>query len=382
MLNIRLSFRDEVIAIVDIAPGSARAALVSLHADGVHVHAQTYSLISIESEKAEHSIAAIGERVDDVCKRLLERAGQKGITGHIQTVYCVVHTPWAHSTTVRKRTDFESETKINESHISGLAKDLLSEVKGLSTESMMEAAVIRTWLNGYPTEQAEGKSAHSLVVCAIISEIDQAVKKNAEAAIHRAFPSSTIEWRSAARAIQVTLGAMYREDENYLAVDMGLDTTHIISVRDGFPNGERIVPMGLRTILTRVDAKRVAEETLGLIRMLSRDACEGAACEAIQKAMALAEPELAKIYGEGFSALAAERRLANTLVLSANPDIVDWMRQFFSRLDFTQFTTTTLPFAVTLLDAAEFTPRVTSDESLHSQIVFAAALVNTERKAS
>ncbi len=378
MLNIRLPFREDVIAIVDIGPGSARAALVSLRGAGVHVHTQTHSLISIEIETPEHSIAAIGERVDDVCKRLLERGAQKGITGHIKSVYCVVHTPWAHSTTVRKRVDFPTDTRIQESHISAVAKDMLAEMKGVNRDTLMETAVIRTWLNGYPVVHPEGKAAHSLVVCAIVSDIDQAVQKNVEAAIHRAFPSSVIEWRSAARALQTTLGSVHRQDENYLVIDMGMDATHIISVRDGFPVGERVVPQGLRTILVRIDKARVAEETLGLIRMLSRDACEGGACEAIQKSMALAEPELAKIFGEAFGALAVERRLANKLVLSASPDIVDWMKQFFSRLDFTQFTATTLPFSVSTVDEYSATVSISSDEVLHSQILFAASLVNTE----
>lgn len=381
MLNIRLPFREEIIAIVDIGPGSARAALISLNSSGVHVHVQTYSLISIETETPEHSIATIADRVDDVCKRLLERGALKGITGHIKSVYCVVHAPWSHSTTARKRIDFDTETRIHESHISAVAKDILADMKSLNREALMETAVIRTWLNGYPVEHPEGKPAHSLVVSAIVSEIDQTVQKNAEAAIHRAFPSSVIEWRSAARVMQVTLGSLYREDENYLAIDMGMDATHLISIRDGFPVAERIVPHGLRTILARVDTTRVAEETLGLIRMLSRDACEGSACEAIRKSMALAEPELAKIFGECFGGLAVERRLANTLILSASPDMVDWMKLFFSRLDFTQFTATTLPFAVSVLESGSGRPPVVAEESLHSQIVFAAALVNMERRS-
>ncbi len=378
MLNIRLPFREDTIAIVDIGPGSAHAAIVSVHPDGVHVHAHTYSLISVEVETAEHSIAALGDRIDDVCKRVLADAAAKGFTGHVKSVYCVVHTPWVHSTTVRKRVNFQEETRIQSSHISDVAKDMLSELKGVDMATMMEAAVIRTWLNGYPVVKAEGKLAHSLVVCAIVSDLDEVVKKNAEAALHRAFPSSTIEWRSAARAMQITLGAIYRDDENYLVVDIGMDATHLISVRDGFPSGERIVPQGLRSILTRVDPKRVAEETLGLIRMLSRDSCEGGACDAIQKSMAIAEPELAKIFGESLSGLASERRLANTLVLSTNPDMVDWMKQFFSRLDFTQFTMTTLPFSVSPFGTEA--SHVISDASVHSQIVFAASLVNSERQ--
>ena len=342
---------------------------------------QTFTLISIEQETAEHSVAAVGERIDDVCKRLNEKAALKGINARVSKVYCIVHQPWAHSMTVRKRVDYPEETKIHDTHISAVAKEMLAEVKGVDMNAMMEAAVIRTWLNGYPVVHAENRNAHALVVCAIVSDLDQTVKKNAEGAILRAYPTASIEWRSAARAMQTVLGSLLREDENYLVVDMGLDTTHLISVRDGFPIGERVVPQGLRTILTRIDPKRVAEETLGFIRMLSRDTCEGAACEAIRTAMASAEPELAKIFGEALGGLAAERRLANTLVLSAHPDIVDWMKQFFSRLDFTQFTSTTLPFSVALLEQKDARVQVSSDEDLHTQIIFAAALVNTEMSA-
>jgi hypothetical protein len=260
------------------------------------------------------------------------------------------------------------------------AEELLPEAKGIDMQSMMEAAVIRTWLNGYPVVKPEGRSAHSLVVCAIVSDINATVRKNAEAAIRRAFPTADIQWRSFARAMQAVLGSLHRDDENYLAVDMGLDTTQMISVRDGFPIGERIVPEGLRTVLMRIDPKRVAEETLGLIRMLARDACEGSACEAIQKAMAVAEPELAKLFGELLGGLAAERRLANRLVLCAHPDIVDWMKQFFSRLDFTQFTATTLPFSVVLLEKDNPGTPVHAEEDLHAQIMFAAALVNKESR--
>lgn len=378
MLNIRLPFREDVFAIVDIKPGAARAVLASHESGMIRIHAQTSTLISIESETPEHSIVALTERMDDVLKRLNEKGGQKGLNARISKVYCIVHEPWTHSLTVRKRVDYNEEKRIHDTDIAALAKEMLAEIKGIDMSSMMEAAVIRTWLNGYPVIHPENRSAHALVVCAIVSDINGTIKKNAEAAIHRAFPTATIEWRSAARTMQTVLGSLLREDENYLAVDMGLDVTHLISVRDGFPIGERVVPQGLRTILTRIDPKRVAEETLGFIRMLSRDACEGTACEAIATAMASAEPELAKIFGEALGGLASERRLANTLVLSANPDVVDWMKQFFSRLDFTQFTATTLPFAVTVLDHGDHRLNIAADEELHASLVFAAALVNME----
>ncbi len=378
MVAFHLPSRERLIAFVDVEAGGARAAILSVQNNSVRVVSQAYSLIQIEVETAEHSIAAIGDRLDDVCKRALLAAEQKGVRSPITSVYAVVHAPWTTSETVRKRVDFPTETHIKDSHIADLAKQVLGEVKTINTAAVMEASVIRTWLNGYAVTDLNGKSAHSVSASAVISNIDPSAQKNIEAALHRAFPVATIEWRSGARALQSVLGSLYIRDENYLAVDLGVDSTFIVSVRDGMPTGERVVPHGLRSILTKIDATRPAEETLGLIRMLSRDACEGTACEAIQKAMAIAEPELVKFYGETLSSLATDRRLSNTLILFANPGIIDWMKQFFSRLDFTQFTATTQPFIVVPFESSMLGSATESDELLHAPIALGAALVNME----
>jgi hypothetical protein len=262
-----------------------------------------------------------------------------------------------------------------------LAKQALADVKTIDVQALVEAAVVRTWLNGYPVEKIEGKVARSVSAATIMSDMPEAIKRNIESALSRAFPVAKIEWRSATRAIQTVLGHAYMQDENYLAVDMGIDSTYIVAVRDGMTCGEKIVPEGLRNILSRIDSKRPAEETLGMVRMLGHDACEGTACEQIQKTMAVAEIELAKVFGEAFGALAAERRLANTLVLFANADIIDWMKQFFSRIDFTQFTETTLPFSVVPFDEHLSGYGVDSDEAPLTPVLLGASLVNTELNA-
>jgi hypothetical protein len=63
------------------------------------------------------------------------------------------------------------------------------------------------------------------------------------------------------------------------------------------------------------------------------------------------------------------------LVLFADPGLLDWMKQFFSRLDFTQFTSTTRPFnVVPFIPGAE----VHMDTSVRSRVALAATLVNIE----
>ena len=93
--------------------------------------------------------------------------------------------------------------------------------------------------------------------------------------------------------------------------------------------------------------------------------------------MAEAEPEFAKRFGGAFATLAAKRKLANTLVLFAHPDMAEWMRHFFSRLDFTQFTQTSQPFDVITYGVGE---SGVDYGGMHPSLILAGELVNIESR--
>lgn len=381
MIGLHVSSREEIVAIADIESGSAQVAVLAVPKSGpVRILTHAHSLISLEKESSEHSIGAIGERLGDVCARVLQMLADKKIRVPVHSVYCTIHAPWARTQNLRKRTDFDDETRVKESHIKAAAKDTLSQAGVQNSGGMLEASVIRTWLNGYPVRDPEGKSALSVAIAAVVSDVHPEVRRNAEATLAKSFPVAQIEWRSFSRAMLYVLSRLFQDDENYVAVDLGMDATHVVSVRESMVRGDTVVPIGIRGMLGQIDPSRSVEETLGLIRMLNRGACEGAACETAQKAMATIEPDLAKTLGAALGELAATRRLGNTLVLFAHPDIAEWMERFFSRLDFAQFTATMLPFSVQTF-SADLVAQWVSDDTTPavSAHLLEAALVNTEK---
>src|SRR3989344_3073449 len=106
--------------------------------------------------------------------------------------------------------------------------------------------------------------------------------------------------------------------------------------------------------------------------------CGGSA--ATRAAIAKAEPEIVKAFGEIFGRLSASRRLPNRLLLLAHEDLSPWLVRFFSRIDFAQFTVTTRPFspAPLSMDTLKELVAFEKDVALDVPLGIAAALVPLE----
>ena len=206
------------------------------------------------------------------------------------------------------------------------------------------------------------------------------------AGFQQVFPAAKLLWRSGIRALMMlaresaTERALPNESmtlsRHYLIVDMGVDTTHIVSVR-GAAFEQRVVPEGARTILARIAGTKMPEQVLTSLRMLERDASSTEESDAVQKAIALAEPELVRIFAEPIGQMAATRRAANDLLLVTHADLEPWLKRLFSRIDFSQFTVTTLPFTVRTPSSINVSRWVTG-ETADDSLAVALALVNIE----
>lgn len=376
-MRVPFAPKSSFVGIIDIGSGFARVALAEHTADGLtRIVSSAETLITLPEETSEHSLTALGDRLTTVCTLALT-----SVTGHptVSTVYVFMHAPWATSLVTERTERFDQPTRITELHIKKMAQDALSDFKDFDMNSMMEAAVLRTVLSGYPVRDPEGKTAESLSISVIASGMSQIAKRSIESVVHQFFPVATLQWRSHTRAILNSLSYSADLERDAITLDIGVDSSHFMSVREGVCIAQRDISEGLRTILSRLQQTHSPEETLGYIRMLSTDRCEGDMCDALQTAMALAEPHIVKSFGEALSYLASRRKLAQDLVLITHRDTEDWLSQFCTRLDFSQFTASTLPFQVRTPHSYIPESRVVSITPVHSSLLVCAALVNTER---
>jgi hypothetical protein len=298
-----------------------------------------------------------------------EKAGRIQTTP-IEAVYIVLHAPFATSVMIASETHFERETRIQDATIAQMARGALAEAKRDRTK-LMEASVTRIELNGFPTNEPSGKYASHLKIVSLLSECDPELKREVEGELHKLFPAATPLWRSAVRACASFAHRSPLFGDDYFVLDMGADAAQLSSVRSGELD-TRTISIGSSTVLAKIAGGRSATEMLGALRMLESGASSGESAESLQKEMARVEPELVKMLAEGIGQMAAVRRVANVLLLLTHRDLEPWLTRLLSRIDFSQFTITTLPFEVR-------TPRMFdvagSDEGI---LTVGLALVNSE----
>lgn len=371
--------RGKIFAVADIGSGSASVAIFAAQkGKPATILAAQSTVLPIEDRKADATMTAVISALSESANKVLT-AAQALKMGHVQNVYAVIRAPWVQSKTIRGAKKFPTDEKVNDQMISALAQEALSGEKELAREKLIEASVVRVELNGYPTAKPVGKHAHAVVVSAIASECEPRIKSAVEETLSKVF-SSKPSLRSGTRALLTVLRERSAAHVDYLIVDMTSEATSIISVHKGAPVEHVVVPEGTRTILKRVAGKGLPEETMTLIKMLARDHCEDAACESVKEAMARAEQDLIKTFGEAMAKLAAIRRLPVTLVLSAELGMAEWLSHFFTRIDFTQFTITTQPFSVEILAPEDLVSLVALSPGKTTDIglLTAIALVNSE----
>jgi hypothetical protein len=297
MVNINFLKRQKSVAVIDVSPGGASVAILACPADSsATVLAQGRSALTLEERTDSQAKSLVASQVKEAAEQALKLYRAAGHKAPLMEAYIVMHAPWCRSTVVHAEERYETDTRISPDRIAALGKTALAKVPDMDTARLLEGSVIQVALNGYRTSSPEGKSARSLRITALASECDDTVRQAVESAVHTAFPAASLLWRSGLRALL----ALSREGlplESFLVIDMGVDDTHIISVHESDID-QLIVPEGARTILSRISGKRVPEETLGLMRMRSRDACSGDACQAIESDIAAAEPDLVKVFGE------------------------------------------------------------------------------------
>ena len=364
------------IAVVDVMPSSASVAIIMLPYHGAaRIVAEAHTLIPHDEVGGRQAGSAISMMLEDVCERALRAASSS--TTHVDTVHVVVHSPWVKSRSVRTAHRFPEEELVTEEMVRGVAHEALVSTEQADVVRIFEATATRIWLNGYPVRDTTGKHANTVSVASLISTCTSSVRQSIVGVMEKAFPSALVVPHSALSSALTVYDRIQAKDDPYVFIGIGIDATQTIVVHDGVVTKECSIKEGTRTILARVAKERPAEETLGFIRMLERDACADAACDAIKSAMAAAEPEMARVFGECIARIASEQRLPNRLVLLAHGDLLDWLSRFFSRIDFSQFTVTTLPFEVIPLNGKLFSPWIanTGDLPPSTALSTAAAIV-------
>ncbi len=360
--------RGKTIAVVDIGSGHVGCAIISQNGTHGRVLSSARSKLVLEPRDEAHAQARLAEEIQEAITAATARTPGT----HISDVFITIHSPWAISRVVAATAASQNETVIRAAHLSKLADNALLSAPDLDRAALFESSAISVRLNGYPTQDPEGKHAREVELYAIASIADTGLRSGIEHAVHAGFPSSRLVWRSAARVYSQMFERM-TVPRDAIVVDFGVLASSLMLIKDGLLSGEQHTGEGLQSMLERVHGARPPEELLSLLRMLERDACADDACAELQSALTTQEPELVKAFGESFATLAEAKRLPPEMLVVAHPDMGPWLKHFFERIDFTQFTITAQPFIVRILTGADCAQWLGSEHGLDASLSLLAS---------
>lgn len=379
--------REKVIAVADIGSGSAGVAILSLHkGEPARILAAERCVLPFENRDADATVSGVLAQLSLAAEKALAayRASKGDSRAPVSKVYAVIRVPWTRAKTIHAGAVFSEDTLIKEGVVAQLAREAVGKDTGFERDRILEISIVRVELNGYPTAHPAGQRARSVHIGVLISDCDPRIKDGVIQTLSRTFSCPPPCLRSGTRALLSVLREVATLPKNCFIVDMTSEATSLIALRKGVATEQAVVPEGARSILKRIAATALPEETLSLMRLLETDQCEEATCVALKASLGRAEPELVRIFGEAVGTIAASRRLPNSLILYVQEDFSPWLVQLFSRIDFAQFTMTTRPFAPHALTNKNLEALVTYAPAVHpdTALCVGSALVNIEEGAA
>jgi len=375
--------------VFDIGSGSVGAGVVLVGVAGKESRIAISRRITLSQEDRDEKqlIVAISSAVEKVGTFVLKSYAESPLHkeyGSPQSIYVTVHAPWVRSSTSEGLLLLKAPTSITKELISQawVAKSEKKEPIP-STHQKLEQMVVRVELNGYPTGNPIGKVASSLRSVVLESVISSTFYSAIEQGIHSILPGKPIIARSAAFTYSRVIKDISPQLDSYLFVDISSEASACSVVQGGTITNLGSVPVGFRTLVRSAAAaqKGTVQETLSMIRLITEGGSTDGAANSIEKAIADAESEYMRAFGEVFSSLSKTERLPNTLFLAIHPKLSVWAKGFFGRIDFSQFTLTGKPFGVVVLSSRLLAPIVVYTKDAHpdSGVGTTAALVHIER---
>ena len=375
--------KEKVVAVADVGSGSVGFSILQLNPGGMPtILAATRSILPLEDRTHEQTISGVLRMLSEAGSAVLKSYNEGKSGKHLgppHDVYAIIRAPWTRASSGRATRVFKEETTISKYLITELGREALENNKDLDRNNMLESSVIRVELNEYQTSQPIGKRAHRLDIVTFESDCDVDIKKGVTSALEALLPGRPLILKSGARAYLAIVEEKMEHPNTYVIVDMVSEASNVMAVRDGIITHNAVIPEGVRTILRRITGQKgISEEVISLMRMVVADSCNGEVCDRLNEALAKVEPELVRVFGESVGTIMGKRRLPDTLILFAHPDMLSWLAHVFSRIDFSQFTIPMHPFSVKTLSPEKIKSlmRVDANVSADTSLIVASAFVN------
>lgn len=260
-------------------------------------------------------------------------------------VVCIISSPWHTTETLSASYNGKERIEVTEKIMDGLLQEIKTKTAAVPKESVnIEEVVVQSSLNGYATEVPLGKRAKRISVAMMRSAISSSLHRKATSAIEKAFGHTPILFRSFSLAAFSVMRDVFKEDRDFLLVDVTGEVTEIIVVRNMVPTEFLSFPYGRNTLVRNV------AQTLGSIpeEVESRIALSLSHNEqSVSAALEQEEKKWKDTFKGACVALFKEMLpLPEKVFLVADGKLCGWFLKLIGSDEFREYTTTAGPFSI------------------------------------
>jgi hypothetical protein len=224
----------------------------------------------------EEALAALDVALDKTLKEGLPATARAGKT--FETITVTLASPWFVSSTHLVSHAAEKPFTVHGSLIRSLIDEAKKEGKGAEKGTLLEEAVIRTTVNGYPTTRPEGKRGVDVRLALYRSFAEPSVLARITEHVGKVFPHKKVQFHSFTLVSFQAMRNIYPEKDQLILLDVAGEVTDMTVVLDDTIVATYSFPIGISSVVRHAaPAASSPEEAASLVAMQSAGVLKKAA---------------------------------------------------------------------------------------------------------
>lgn len=349
--------KDELMLVFNMGSSSVGAALFLAQKSGIpKIIFSTREPIPIEEEaQIDRFLFLASKSLDVVAKKVL----MTGL-GVPDRIFCVLSSQFYVSQTriisFKQDIPFVFTVKLADSLIQKEIK-IFQEEHASKYASIggdirpIELKNIKTMLNGYETSNPLDQKAKELEMVIFISISGEQILKKVEDVIRKYFHFEQIKFSSFAMAFFTTVRDVYKQQENFLLVDIGGELTDISMTKKNILRESISFPLG-RNFLTRGVASGLGcslNEANSLISLFKDGHAEKSVAKKLALIMKQLQTKWLEKFQESLANLSHDISIPSTIYIAIDKDLADFFSETIKSEQFSQYTLAESKFEVVFL---------------------------------
>lgn len=349
--------KDELMLVFNMGSSSVGAALFLAQKSGIpKIIFSTREPIPIEEEaQIDRFLFLASKSLDVVAKKVL----MTGL-GVPDRIFCVLSSQFYVSQTriisFKQDIPFVFTVKLADSLIQKEIK-IFQEEHASKYASIggdirpIELKNIKTMLNGYETSNPLDQKAKELEMVIFISISGEQILKKAEDVIRKYFHFEQIKFSSFAMAFFTTVRDVYKQQENFLLVDIGGELTDISMTKKNILRESISFPLG-RNFLTRGVASGLGcslNEANSLVSLFKDGHAEKSVAKKLALIMKQLQTKWLEKFQESLANLSHDISIPSTIYIAIDKDLADFFSETIKSEQFSQYTLAESKFEVVFL---------------------------------